>query len=161
MSFLFKILFFSVSCVTLVSENGDESLVDGNTENCIKVPESMDGLSVRYQLSVYSRCGNGNDITVGVTVDNKTNCTDLVSVLSVKEADDECGRSSLKMNRCLLINVIIDSDRRVCSLRCECADSADSCLLQIYSRGLVSNPPEIKICKIDVLTPWDTKLRRE
>ena len=44
----------------------------------------------------------------------------------------------------------VDSDKRVCRLRCQCADTTDSCLLQIYSRGLVPNPPEIKICKIDI-----------
>ena len=108
-------------------------------------------LFVHYELSVNSRCGNGNDVTVKVTMDLNADCNDLVSALSVK--DDDCNRSSMKMKKCLLIHVMIDSDKKVCRSRCKCADSADFCLLQIYSRGLVPNPPEIKICEIEVEIP--------
>ena len=99
-----------------------------------------------------SICGNGNDVTVRVTVDNKTDCNDLVSAFSVKELDGDCSRNNMKMNRCsVIVGLVVDpTGNKVCRLRCKCADSADSCLIQIYSRGLVSNPPEMMICEIEV-----------
>ena len=140
-------------CLTLLSGNDGAILVDGNTDNCTAPPQSPDGLSVQYELSVRRACGNGTDVTIRATVDNKTDCNTLGSVLSVKEDDDDWSRNSIKMNRCTLIQVVIESDKKVCRLSCKCADSADSCLLQICSRGLVPNPPEIKICEIEVEIP--------
>ena len=136
--------------MTLISGQGGKVLVDGIKDNCIAVPRSLDGVSIQYELSVSSACGNGNDVTVRVTVDLDVGCHNLVSALSVKEFDDNCSKNSMKMNRCSLIDSEVDSEKKVCRLRCKCADSADSCLLQIYSRGLVPNPPEIKICEIEI-----------
>ena len=127
-------------------------LVDDITHHCTAVPQSLDGLSVQYEFSVNSACGNGNDVTVRVIMDLDADCHHLVSVLSMKE-DDSCSKNSVKMNRCLLIDSEVNSGKKVCVLRCKCADSADSCLLQIYSRGLIRNPPEIKICEIKIETP--------
>ena len=128
-------------------------LVDDATDHCTAVPQSLDGVSVQYELSVNSACGNGNDVIVHVTVEQDTDCNDLVSALSVKESDDNCSKNSVKMNRCSLIDSEVNSGKKVCRLRCKCAESADSCLLQIYSRGLVPNPPEIKIFEIKIETP--------
>ena len=141
-----------VLCLRLVSGDKGEVLLDGAIDNCAALPQSMEGLSVQYELSVNSACGDGNDVTIHVTVDTYTDCNNLVSALSVKESDDDCSRSSMKMKRCSLIESF-KSDTRVCRLRCKCADSADSCLLQIYSRGWIPNPDEIKICEIEVKTP--------
>ena len=128
-------------------------LVDDTTDHCTAVPQSLDGVSIQYELSVNSACGNGNDVIVHVTVEQDTDCNDLVSALSVKESDDNCSKNSVNMKRCSLITSGVESDKKVCRLRCKCADSTDSCLLQIYSRGLVPNPPEIKICEIKIETP--------
>ena len=119
----------------------------------IAVPQSLDGVSVQYTLSVNSACGNGNDVIVQVTMDLETDCHDLVSALSMKESDDNCGKNSVKMNRCSLIDSEVNSGKKMCRLRCKCAYSSDSCLLQIYSRGLVQNHPDIKICEIEIGTP--------
>ena len=59
----------------------------------------------------------------------------------------------MNMKRCSPITSGVESDKKVCRLRCKCADTADFCLLQIYSRGLVPNPPEIKICEIEIEMP--------
>ena len=147
---IFTFSFLTVSCVTSISGNEAGMLINDATDHCTAVPQSLDGVSVQYQLSVNSACGNGNDVTFGVTVEQDTECHDLVSALSVKESDDDCSRNSVNMKRCSLIDSEVDSNKKVCRLRCKCADSADSCLLQIYSRGLVPNPSEIKICKIDI-----------
>ena len=127
-------------------------MVDDIKNNCIAVPQSLEGFSIQYELFVNSACGNGNDVIVHVTMDLETDCHDLVSALSMKESDDNCSKNSMKMNRCSLIDSEVNSGKKVCRLRCKCADSSDSCLLQIYSRGLVPNPPEIKICEIDIGT---------
>ena len=142
---------FSVGlCLRLISGDKGEVLRDGSTDHCTALLQSTDGLSVQYELSVNSTCRNGTDVSVRVTMDQESDCNDLVSALSVKEADDDCSRSSVKMKRCSLIESLVDSDKKVCRLRCKCADSADFCLLQIYSRGLVPNLPEIKICEIEI-----------
>ena len=71
--------------MTLISGSEDDTLVDGANNYCTKVPQSLDGVSVQYELSVKTACGNGNDVTVRVTVEQDTDCNDLVSALSVKE----------------------------------------------------------------------------
>ena len=126
--------------------------VDNTTDHCTAVPQPPDGVFIQYELSVNSACGNGNDVTVRVTVDQDTDCKDLMSALSMKESDN-CSRKSMKMKRCSLIDPDIDSEKKVCRLRCRCANSADSCLLLIYSRGLIQNTPEMKICEIGIETP--------
>ena len=139
--------------MTLISGNKDNTLVEGTSDHCIRVLRLPDGVSVHYELSVSSACGNGNDVTVRVIMDQESDCNDLVSALSVKESHDNCSRNSVNMKKCLLIDTLVDSDKKVCRLRCKCADTADSCLLQIYSRGLAPNPPEIKICEIQIEMP--------
>ena len=128
-------------------------MVDGSRDQYNTVPQSPAGVSIHYELSVNSQCGNGRDVIVKVTMDLNADCNDLVSTLSVKESEDNCSRNSKKMKRCSLMESIIDYEKTACRLRCKCADSADSCLLQIYSRGLIQNPPEIKICQIHIETP--------
>ena len=148
-----KVVIISDPCLTLISGNGGEVLLDGIKDQCTVVPWSVDGLAVHYELAVGSRCGTRNDVTVKVKMDLNADCDDLVSALSVKEGDDDCGRNSMKMNRCSMVESVVDSDRRVCRSRCKCTDSADSCLLQIYSRGWISNNPEIKICEVEIEIP--------
>ena len=145
--------FLTVPCVTSISGNGAGMLVDDTTNHCTAVSQSLDGVSTQYELSVNSTCGNGKDVTVGVMVEQDTDYSDMVSALSVKESDANCSRNRVIVKRCSLITWGVESDKKVCRLRCKCADSAESCLLQIYSRGLVSNPPEIKICEIKIETP--------
>ena len=142
-----------VLCLRLDSGDDGGALVDGSRDQCLTVPQSPDGVSIHYELFVNSQCGNGRDVIVKVTMDLNADCNDLVSTLSVKESEDNCSRNSMKMKRCSLMESIVDSDKKVCRLRCKCADTADSCLLQIYSRGLIPNPTEIKICEIQIETP--------
>ena len=137
----------------MLTENGNATLVDGIKDHCTAVPQSLDGLSIHFELSVNNKCGNGEDVVVKVTMDLESNCNDLVSALSMKKSDDNCSRNSVNMKRCSLIDLQADSNKNVCRLRCKCANSAESCLLQIYSRGLIPNPPEIKICEIEIETP--------
>ena len=147
-------MFLVAPCLRIVSGDIGEVLVDGTADNCTALPQSPDGLSVQYELSVNSACGNRNDVTVHATVDNKTDCNDLVTALSMKELKDDCSRNSMKMNRCTMIQglVVDTSGKKICRLRCKCAESADYCVPQIYSRGLVQNPTEIKICEIGIET---------
>ena len=139
--------------MTLLTGNGNPALVDGIKNHCTAVPQSVDGLSVHFELSVNGKCGNGEDVIVKVTMDLESDCNDLVSALSMKESDDDCTKNSIKMNKCSLMDSEADSNKNVCRLRCKCVDSAHPCLLQIYSRGLIPNPPEIKICEIEIETP--------
>ena len=140
-----------VLCLRLDSGDDGGALVDGSRDQCVTVPQSPDSVSIHYELSVNSQCGNGRDVIVKVTMDLNADCSDLV--YSVKESEDNCSRNSMKMKRCSLMEFIVDSDKNVCRLRCKCADTADSCLLQIYSKGLIPNSPEIKICEIQIETP--------
>ena len=90
--------------MTSISGNEAGMLVDGTTDHCTPVLQSLDGLSIQYEFSVNSACGNGNDVAVHVTMDLNADCNDLVSALSMTEADDNCSRNSIKMNRCSLID---------------------------------------------------------
>ena len=128
-------------------------MVDGNSDHCIAVPQSLDGISIQYEVRVNSACRNGHDVTVIVIMGLETDCHDLESALGMKESDNNCSRNSMNMKRCSLIISEVNSGKKVCRLRCKCADSADSCLLQIYSKGLAPNPPEIKICEIQIEMP--------
>ena len=84
-------------------------------------------------------------------MDEEYDCNNLLSALSMKETDAACSKKNMKMKRCSLIDSLVDFGKKVCRLRCKCADSADSCLLQIYSRSFVPNPEEIKICEVEVV----------
>ena len=88
-------------------------LIDDITNHCIEVSQSLDGVSIQYELSVKSACGNGNDVAVRVTMDLDADCNDLVSALSMTEADDNCSRNSIKMNRCSLIDSEVNSGKKV------------------------------------------------
>ena len=66
-----------VLCVSLVSGNGGNVLVDGATEECTAVPVWPDGVSTQYELSINSTCGNGNDVIVLVTIDQEDDCKEM------------------------------------------------------------------------------------
>ena len=139
--------------MTLLTENRNEALVNGIKDQCAAVPQSVDGLSIHYEFSVNSKCGNGENVNVKVTMDRESDCNDLVSALSMKESADNCSRNGMNMKRCSLMKSEADSNNNVCMLRCKCTVSANPCILQIYSTGLIQNPPEIKIFEIEIETP--------
>ena len=115
------------------------------------------GASLQVELSVKSACGVNDNINVNVTVGMETACDDLLSVIFTKNSENQCNNSNnhnnVRLNRCKIVrsSVADDSGKRVCSMKCKCADSAGSCDIQVYSySGVASTQQNVRICEISV-----------
>ena len=42
-------------------------------------------------------------------------------------SEEKCGKNSVKVTRCEITESGVDDGNRVCSLKCKCAESAESC----------------------------------
>ena len=116
------------------------------------------GASLQFELNVNSVCAVNDNINVNVTVGMETTCDDLISVLFTKNSNNQCNnnnsRINLRLNRCEIAQsgVADDSGKRVCSMKCKCADSAGSCAIQVYSySGVAANRQNVRLCEISVI----------
>ena len=112
-----------VLCLRLVAGDDRGVLVDGSSDVCINIPQPPDGVSVQYELSVNSQCGNGHDVIVSLTIHQDADCHDLLSAFNIIESGNDCSRKSMNIKKCSLIHSVTDSDKRVCRLKCKCADT--------------------------------------
>ena len=68
-----------------------------------------------------------------------------MSVHKVSHCDDS---SNVKRgSRCEITSTDVINEKTTCSMRCECADSADQCLVHLYS-GL--NEVDVQICEMQI-----------
>ena len=122
-------------CFWPVSGKGS-NLTDGSTNTCVTVPSLLDGPSVQYTLAVNNTCIHGNHVNVSVTT--KSLCDEIRSVVLMDRVSTCNGKQA---SRCEVIN----SNEMMCELRCKCAESANQCLIHLYS-GVGNQKTEI--CKI-------------
>ena len=141
-------------CATLTSGAAGQKLLDSNTSTCVII-KPRGGASLKFDLSVNSACGENDNINVNVTVGMETTCDDLLSVFFTKNSENQCNddESKMRLNRCEIIQSVVadDSSKRVCSLECNCADSASSCHIQVYSySGVALKRQKLRLCEISM-----------
>ena len=84
-------------------------------------------------------------VAVLITVENSTVCTELADAVFI-EKFSRCSDGNPYYVGCYLIAEIQSADgKRVCEMRCKCADSADQCMIHILS-GIT--PKDMGICDI-------------
>ena len=143
-------------CATLTAGVDGQKLLDDDTSTCVMI-QPRGGASLQFELTVNRACGVNGNINVKVTVGMETACDDLLSLIFTKNSENQCNnsnnRNNLRLNRCEIVRsgVADDSGKRVCSMKCKCADSAGSCDIQVYSySGVASNRQNVRLCEISV-----------
>ena len=141
-------------CATLASGVDGQKLLDDDTGTCLMI-QPRGGASLQVELSVNRACGVNGNINVNVTVGMETACDDLISVIFTKNSENQCNNNhnNVRLNRCETVQsgVADDSGKRVCSLKCKCADSAAPCDIQVYSySGVASTQQNVRLCEISV-----------
>ena len=133
-------------CATVSSSNDGQRLTDGDTDTCVTI-QPQDGAVLQYELSVNKTCSHDNTGSVKVTAAIETNCYDLESMFVTEGSEEKCGKNSVKMTRCEMTESAVDDGNRVCSLKCKCADSANSCVrsIQMYTP---MKAMDVQICEL-------------
>ena len=134
-------------CLRHVSGSGGEKLIDGNTSSCMVVPQKTYGPNLLHVLSLHGNCTTESDVTLDVTMETTATCNDLRSVLVMAKPGSECNIFGDHFNVCDVLNTNQLGGKNVCSLECKCADSAEQCLIHVYS-GLDITTPDLSICEI-------------
>ena len=132
-------------CVKVVSGSGGTSLIDGDTATCSLLPfRTYATPSHHYDLSIHRHCAQP-EIAVLITVENSTACAELADTVFMEKLSG-CNDANPYDVGCDLIREMQSAEgRRVCEMRCKCADSADQCMIHILS-GIT--PKDIDICEI-------------
>ena len=143
-------------CATLTSGVDGQKLLDDDTNTCVMI-QPRGGASLQFELAVSRACGVNDTIYVNVTVGMETTCDDLISVIFTKNSENQCNnsnnRNNILLNRCEIVRSSFADDpaKRVCSMKCKCADSAGSCDIQVYSYlGVASTQHNVRLCEISV-----------
>ena len=121
-------------------------LTDGSTSTCAVIQRSDECCKAEYSFIVNGSCIHDNTITIIVTMETGSVCDALTSVMFVSKVS-QCGGNVKRGLRCEITSTDVIDDKPTCSMRCECADSADQCLVHLYS-GL--NQVDVKICEIQI-----------
>ena len=128
----------------MTSGNDGQKLTDGDTNTCVNI-QPQDGAVLQYELNLNEACSHDNHVFVNATVPMETNCCDLETIFINRKADKNCANNTVKMTRCKIIESHVDEGNRMCSLKCECAESAKTCHVNIYSSV---KPVNVQICEI-------------
>ena len=141
-------------CATLTSGVDGQKVLDDDTNTRVMI-QPRGGASLQFELTVDNACGVNGNINVNVVVGMETTCDDLLSVIFTKNSENQCNnnRNNVRLNRCETVQsgVADDSGKRVCSMKCKCADSGGSCDIQVYSySGVVSTQQNVRLCEISV-----------
>ena len=126
--------------------NGNSSsvLTDGSTSTCVLVPRSDECCKVEYSIVVNGSCIHDNIFNIIVTMATGSMCDALTSVMFVSKVS-HCEGNVKRGSRCEVVSAEIINDKTTCLMRCECADSADQCLVHLYS-GL--SQVDVEICEM-------------
>ena len=151
-SFLFSVCAFGLyenettcsPCVKLISGSGGENLIDGDSSTCSPVPfRTNRTVSRHYELGIHGHCTRP-EIAVLVTGENSTTCDELRGAVFMEKPSD-CGEGNPHYGICDVINEKQSNGKRMCAMRCKCAESVDKCLIHIFS-GIT--PKDMRICDI-------------
>ena len=128
--------------------NSSDLLTDGSTDTCVIIPRSDECCNAEYSVIVNGTCIHGNEFNINVTMETGSACDVMRSVMFVNKVSHCDGKSNVKRgSRCEIASTDSINGKTTCSMRCECADSADQCLVHLYS-GL--NQVDVKICELQV-----------
>ena len=131
----------------MTSGSDGQRLTDGDTTTCVNI-QPQDGAVLQYELNINKACSHDNQVLFNVTVTTETNCFETESVFFTEVTkNNNCGKNGKNVKRCEMTESDVDEGNRVCSLRCECAESAEICQVLVYS-GVT--PKNIHICEIKV-----------
>ena len=100
-------------------------------------------VSRHYELGVHGNCTQPQ-ISVQVTTDKLTTCEEMRDAVFMQKTG--CNNVSPQYGICDVINEKQTDGKRMCAMRCKCAESADQCLIHIFS-GIT--PKDISICEIN------------
>ena len=131
-------------CLKLISGSGGENLIDGDTNNCSPVPFLQGTVSRHYELGIHSNCTR-SEISVSISMETSATCAELRDAIFLEKPRSDCVDDSPHYGVCDVINENQADGKRVCEMRCKCAESADQCLIHIFS-GITSK--DISICEI-------------
>ena len=131
-------------CLKLISGSGGENLIDGDTSTCSQVPFLSGTVSHHYELGIHSNCTQP-EISVSVSVETSATCDDLRDTVYMEIPLSGCNDVNTQYGVCDVINENQIDGQRVCAMRCKCAESADQCMIHIFS-GIT--PKDISICEI-------------
>ena len=131
----------------VVSSAGWGSLIDGDPATCSLVPFGTNATpSYHYDLSIHRHCAQP-EVAVLITVENSTGCAELADVVFMEKFSG-CNDANHYYVGCdFNAEVQSTEGRRVCEMRCKCAESADQCMIHILS-GIT--PKDKGICEMKV-----------
>ena len=124
--------------------NNSDVLTDGSTCTCALVSKSDECCKVEYSIIVNGSCIHDNVFNINVTMVTGSVCDDVTSVMFVNKVS-HCDGNVKQGSRCEVVSADVINDKTTCSMRCECADSADQCLVHLYS-GL--SQVDVRICEM-------------
>ena len=135
-------------CIVPVNGTGNtknsDILTDGTTSTYALVPRSDECCKVEYSIIVNGSCIHDNILNIHVTMATGSVCNALTSVMFVSKVS-HCEGNVKRGLRCEVVSAYVINDKTTCSMRCECADSADQCLVHLYS-GL--SQVDVEICEM-------------
>ena len=130
-------------CAKFISGSGGENLTDGDINTCAPGPFQNKMRFRHYQIGIHDNCIKP-EVNVSVAVDNSTTCDDVRGAIFSEKPHSGC--NDKRFGACTFTgeNQFV-RNKRICSLRCKCAESADQCLVHIFS-GIT--PKEMSFCEI-------------
>ena len=101
----------------------------------------------QYQIGLHDNCIKP-EVNVTVAVDNSTTCDDVRDVVFMEKPQSGCDDNRSMFSACLFKdeNQPVNG-KRICLLKCKCTESADQCIIHIFS-GIT--PKDMNICEIKV-----------
>ena len=133
-------------CLKLVSGTGGENLIDHNASTCSLVPFGNSvTVSRHYELGIHGNCTHP-EVAVLITGENSTKCAELRYAIFMEKPRSDCSDDNPHYGVCDIITERQATDGKiVCAMKCKCAESADQCLIHIFS-GIT--PKDMSICEI-------------
>ena len=120
-------------CLKLISGSGGEMLIDRDISTYSLVPfQTNVTVAIYYALAVHGNCSRSR-ITLRAAVDISTSCNDIRDAVFTEKQDSGCSGVRTHFGICDVINENLSHGTRICRMRCQCADSADQCLIHILS----------------------------
>ena len=137
------------ACLSLISGSNGTNLIDNETNTCITIPQKKTGATKMYELSIYGNCSIGSEVTLNVAMESTGTCNDLRYVIVMAKLNAGCSDLNNHFKVCHVTDLC---GTNVCSVKCKCTNSADQCLINLYS-GLKATTPPVNICEIAIQLP--------
>ena len=112
--------------------------VDGERGTCIRLEQPQERAQIQATLLVNNGCRNSPNINLNVTVNEQTQCNELLSMIFIEKPTATCSKAV----KCEVISSVIEEGNRVCGIVCPCTDSANQCLIHLI------NEINVEICEI-------------